>query len=173
LDKTSGAFFVIWHSHCPFLKRWAECFTCIRRSLVITQGVFMKKRLQDKVAIDEVADEIVQTGGQAISFADDISQEDLAKDCIDVALKQYGRLDIPINNAGVLFVNAATDEIPADIFDSHIQNNIRSAFLMTKYALPHLRETRGNIICERAGRIYGQKRSVQPSRRKAGPAAFF
>jgi NAD(P)-dependent dehydrogenase (short-subunit alcohol dehydrogenase family) len=65
---------------------------------------------------------------------------------IDAAIEAYGRLDVLVNNAGVLLVGAETDTTPVDKFDDHIRCNIRTAFLMTKYDLPHLRETRGNII---------------------------
>jgi NAD(P)-dependent dehydrogenase (short-subunit alcohol dehydrogenase family) len=96
--------------------------------------------------IDDVAAAIVKEGGQAVAFAGDVSKEESARACIDAAIASYGKLDVLINNAGILLVGAETDDIPVDKFDEHIRCNIRSAFLMTKYALPQLRETRGNII---------------------------
>jgi NAD(P)-dependent dehydrogenase (short-subunit alcohol dehydrogenase family) len=96
--------------------------------------------------IDDVVSTIFEDGGEAISFAGDISDEKNARQCVDAAIKRFGRLDVLINNAGVLLVDAKTDDTPVDKFDEHIRCNIRSAFLMTKYALPHLRKSRGNII---------------------------
>jgi NAD(P)-dependent dehydrogenase (short-subunit alcohol dehydrogenase family) len=66
---------------------------------------------------------------------------------VEAAVDEYGRLDVLINNAGVLLVGAETDKMPMDKFDEHIRCNVRTAFLMTKYALPHLRKSKGNIIC--------------------------
>jgi NAD(P)-dependent dehydrogenase (short-subunit alcohol dehydrogenase family) len=63
------------------------------------------------------------------------------------AISAYRRLDVLINYAGVLLVGAETDKIPLDTFDEHLRCNVRTAFLMTKQALPHLRETQGNVIC--------------------------
>jgi NAD(P)-dependent dehydrogenase (short-subunit alcohol dehydrogenase family) len=60
-----------------------------------------------------------------------------------------------VNNAGILLVAAQTDDMTPDQFDDHLCANVRSAFLMTKYALPHLRKTKGNIIC--AGSEAGMK----------------
>jgi NAD(P)-dependent dehydrogenase (short-subunit alcohol dehydrogenase family) len=97
--------------------------------------------------IHDVVEAILDDGGLAIPFAGDVSIDAEAKQCVDTAIDEYGRLDVLINNAGILLVGAETDKIPSDKFDDHIRCNIRTAFLMTKYALPHLRETRGNIIC--------------------------
>jgi NAD(P)-dependent dehydrogenase (short-subunit alcohol dehydrogenase family) len=96
--------------------------------------------------VDDVAAVIVQEGGQAIAFAGDVSEEQNARACIEAAISNYGQLDVLVNNAGVLLANAATEELPIDKFDEQIRCNVRSAFLMTKYALPQLRKTRGNII---------------------------
>lgn len=109
--------------------------------------------------IDDVAAAIVGDGGQAIAIAGDVSQEEHARQCVGAAIEHYGKLDILINNAGVLLVNAETDDMPLDKFDEHIRCNIRSAFLMTKYALPHLRKTRGNVIS--AGSVAGLSGQAQ------------
>ena len=111
--------------------------------------------------INDVAAAIVGEGGEATAFAGDLSQEDVARRCVDAALDTYGGLDILVNNAGILLVNAETDAFPIDKFDEHIRCNVRSAFLMTHFALPHLRLTRGNIIFAGSeGGINGQPRST-------------
>jgi NAD(P)-dependent dehydrogenase (short-subunit alcohol dehydrogenase family) len=97
--------------------------------------------------IHDVVTAILDEGGTAIPFAGDVSVDAEARACIDAAIDAYGRLDVLINNAGVLLVGAETDKIPLDKFDEHVRCNIRTAFLMTRYALPHLRESRGNVIC--------------------------
>jgi NAD(P)-dependent dehydrogenase (short-subunit alcohol dehydrogenase family) len=97
--------------------------------------------------VEDVVTAILDDGGVAIPFVGDISNEAEARACVDAAIDEYGRLDVLINNAGVLLVGAETDKMPIDKFDEHVRCNIRTAFLMTKYALPHLRETKGNVIC--------------------------
>jgi len=96
--------------------------------------------------IDDVVSAILDDGGEAIPFAGDISDDKNARACVEAAVKSYGRLDVLINNAGVLVVGAKTDDTPVEKLDEQIRCNVRSAFLMTKCALPHLRKTRGNII---------------------------
>jgi NAD(P)-dependent dehydrogenase (short-subunit alcohol dehydrogenase family) len=97
--------------------------------------------------IDDVVAAITEEGGQAIAFAADVSDERQAEACVNAAILAFGKLDILINNAGILLVGAETDKMPVENFDEHVRSNIRTAFLMTKFALPHLRKTRGNIIC--------------------------
>ena len=123
--------------------------------------------------IDEVAKAIINDGGEAMAFAADISEEVAARACIDAAIKRYGRLDVLINNAGVLLANAETDDMPTEMFDEHFRCNVRTTFLMTKYALPHLRQTRGNIISagSEAG-VNGQPRNTPYGGTKAFLHAF-
>ena len=47
---------------------------------------------------------------------------------------------------GVFVGNATTEQYRIDDFDRTVRNNLRPAFLMTKFALPHLQKTRGNIL---------------------------
>lgn len=96
--------------------------------------------------IDDVTESIKKYGGEAIAYAGDISQEFHAQNCVQTAINAYGQLDILINNAGVLLATAETQDYPVDVFDDTIRMNMRSAFLMTKYALPHLQKSRGNIV---------------------------
>lgn len=96
--------------------------------------------------VEEVAQAIRHYGGKATLYAGDISQEFHAQNCVQTAINAYGKLDILINNAGVFLATAELQDYPVDVFDDTLKNNIRSAFLMTKYALPHLQKTRGNIV---------------------------
>jgi NAD(P)-dependent dehydrogenase (short-subunit alcohol dehydrogenase family) len=123
--------------------------------------------------ITDVVAAIVDDGGRAIPFPGDVSDDTQARACIDSAIARFGRLDVLINNAGVLLANAETDDFPVDTFDDQIRCNIRSAFLMTKYALPHLRATRGNVICAGSeGGVNGQPRNTAYGGTKAFLHAF-
>lgn len=96
--------------------------------------------------IEDVVQSIRHYGGKATVYAGDVSQEFHAKNCVQTAINAYGKLDILINNAGVFLATAETQDYPVEVFDDTIRMNIRSAFLMTKYALPHLQKSRGNIV---------------------------
>ncbi len=96
--------------------------------------------------IEDVAKAIQQHGSDAIAYKGDVSQQEEAEACVQAAIDAFGKLDILVNNAGVFLVTAETQDYPVELFDRTIQMNIRSAFLMTKYALPHLQQSRGNIV---------------------------
>ena len=97
--------------------------------------------------LDDVVASINNYNGEATACYGDVSQETEAKNCIETAVDRYGKLDILINNAGVFLAVAETQDYPLEAFDRTLRMNLRSAFLMTKYALPHLQKTRGNIVC--------------------------
>jgi NAD(P)-dependent dehydrogenase (short-subunit alcohol dehydrogenase family) len=123
--------------------------------------------------IADVVSTILGAGGDAIPFVGDVAIEEKAKACVEAAITQYGRLDVLVNNAGVLLANAETDDMPVPIFDEQIRCNVRSAFLMTKYALPHLRKSRGNIISAGSeGGVNGQPRNTGYGGTKAFLHAF-
>jgi NAD(P)-dependent dehydrogenase (short-subunit alcohol dehydrogenase family) len=111
--------------------------------------------------LEDVALAIAREGRKAIAFAGDLSEPDAARGCVEAALRAYGKLDILINNAGILLVNAETDAFPIEQFEQHVRCNVSSAFLMTRFALPHLRKTRGNVIFAGSeGGINGQARNT-------------
>ncbi|MEB3360257.1 MAG: SDR family oxidoreductase [Synechococcales bacterium] len=99
---------------------------------------------------DDPAENVVammkQHGAEAIAYLGDVSQEEEAKACVQTAIDTFGKLDILINNAGVFLTATETQDYPIDTFDRTLRMNLRSAFLMTKYALPHLQATHGNVV---------------------------
>ena len=97
--------------------------------------------------INEVVSAINDYGGVATAYLGDVSEAESAEECIQTAIDSYGKLDILVNNAGVFLAVAETQDYPIEAFDRTLRMNLRSAFLMTKYALPHLQKTKGNIVC--------------------------
>lgn len=97
--------------------------------------------------VHEVVRDIMREGGDAIPFIADISVEENALACVQFAINTYGKLDILINNAGVFPVMEEIQNFPIDAFEYLIKNNIRTTFLMTRYAIPELKKTKGCIVC--------------------------
>jgi NAD(P)-dependent dehydrogenase (short-subunit alcohol dehydrogenase family) len=104
--------------------------------------------------VQEVVSEIRQAGGEAMAFQGDAAEPADAQKCVRQAVEQYGRLDILINNAGIFPVMSEVDQYDIDAFDNLLRNNLRSAFLMTRAAVPELQKTQGCIVS--AGSEAGQ-----------------
>ncbi|RYX84610.1 SDR family oxidoreductase [bacterium] len=94
----------------------------------------------------DVVQAIQAKGGKAKAFLGDVSDPDNAYKCVQAAVETYGHLDILINNAGVFLTTSEVHEYPIDVFDETVTKNIRSVFLMTRFAVPELQKTAGNII---------------------------
>ncbi len=105
--------------------------------------------------VKDVISDLKKSKAKAIGFSADISSEENAKEAIETAIKHFGRIDILINNAGVYPEANTIDEFSTEAFDNLLKNNLRTAFLMTKYAVPHLKKYRGCIVSagSEAGKI--------------------
>ncbi len=106
---------------------------------------------------EKVLAEIHQEGGDAIFVQCDISKDENMEHLIQETIDHYGKLDILVNNAGVYQLRKL-DEMSTEEFDSIISTNLRSVFVMTKLAMPHLLKTKGNIL--NVSSVAGLKPSV-------------
>jgi len=97
--------------------------------------------------VRDVAGAILAAGGQAEVHMGDVAEEKEAHACVELAIRSFGRIDVLVNNAGIFIALAATEDYRIEDFDRTVRHNLRTAFLMTKFALPYLQKSRGNIIC--------------------------
>ena len=100
-----------------------------------------------KQAGEAIAAEVNKKGpGQAHFIPCDVSKPDEVKKLIDATVAKYGRLDCLINNAGWHPPHKQIDDFSVEDFRSLLDLNLVSIFVACKFALPHLRKTKGNII---------------------------
>ena len=100
--------------------------------------------------------EIIQRGGKAVSVEGDARVEETAKRAVQVALDTFGQIDILINNTGAGIYKNIVDT-SADDYDHLFHTNVRSTFLFTRHAVPHMIERKSGtilMISSMAG-IYG------------------
>lgn len=64
---------------------------------------------------------------------------------VRTTVEHFGRLDIVINNAGILQI-APLEQTDEALWDAILETNLKGAYLVTRSALPHLRESRGDIV---------------------------
>ena len=96
--------------------------------------------------VQDVADAVASRDVDAVVHLGDLAEEAEARACVELAVERFGRIDVLVNNAGVFVASATTELYRVEDFDRTVRNNLRTAFLMTKFALPHLQKTRGNIL---------------------------
>lgn len=98
------------------------------------------------VQIEELLAAIQAAGGSAIAIQADISREEEAKKLIEEAIRQFGRVDVLVNNAGITKDNLMMRMTEAD-FDSVLDTNLKGAFFCMKYAAAAmLKQRSGKII---------------------------
>jgi citronellol/citronellal dehydrogenase len=86
------------------------------------------------------AEEINQAGGEALPIQCDIRDEEQIASAIDKTVKQFGGLDILINNASAINLTP-TLATPAKRFDLMFDVNVRGTFLTSQAAIPHLKDS--------------------------------
>ncbi|MGI6160718.1 MAG: SDR family NAD(P)-dependent oxidoreductase [Christensenellales bacterium] len=92
-----------------------------------------------------MAKQLGSDNGNAICIKADVSDSGSVQNMIEEAVKAFGRIDILVNNAG--YHNSKDIENTSDEEWDFIQRtNLYSTFYCSKYALPHLKKTHGNII---------------------------
>jgi 3-oxoacyl-[acyl-carrier protein] reductase len=97
-----------------------------------------------KSGADAVVSAIVKTGGKAIAVQGDVSKSAGAKGVIDAAVKQYGRIDVLVNNSGV-YEFAPIEDVTPEQFHRHFDINVLGLLLTTQAAARHL-DAGGSII---------------------------
>ncbi len=101
-----------------------------------------------KEALEQLVNEININGGEAIYLQGDLKEESYSKRLVDVAVENFGRLDIAFNNAGInQGLDIPSSEVLLDDWDNIIKTNLTSAFVGAKYQIPAmLQHGQGSII---------------------------
>ncbi|MEI8214397.1 MAG: NAD(P)-dependent oxidoreductase [Actinomycetota bacterium] len=90
--------------------------------------------------IHTAAEEIRAAGGTALPIQCDLRDENQIASAVEQAAKEFGGLDILINNASAINLTR-TEDTPAKRFDLMFDVNVRGTFLTSQAAIPHLRES--------------------------------
>ncbi|MEP6780145.1 MAG: SDR family oxidoreductase [Gemmatimonadaceae bacterium] len=111
-----------------------------------TAGARVVLAARDVVRLEEVAAQCRANGAEALVVHVDVGDEASCKAMIDSAIVHYGSLDIIVNNAG-LGARGRFDTITdLSIFEKVMRVNFFGSVFCTSYALPYLKESRGQIV---------------------------
>ena len=124
-------------------------------------------------AAQKVVDEIVAAGGEAVANHDSVSTPEGGEAIIQTAIDAYGRVDIVINNAGILRDKTFHNMTP-DLVDSVIEVHLKGAFNVTRPAWIRMREQGyGRIVStSSAAGIFGNFGQANYGAAKMGLVGF-
>jgi NADP-dependent 3-hydroxy acid dehydrogenase YdfG len=96
--------------------------------------------------IDALAHEIIDNGGNALARQTDVTRADQVKRLVDDAVRSYGRIDVIINNAGLMPLSPL-DYLKIEDWDRMIDVNIKGVLYGIAAALPSMKQQKsGHII---------------------------
>jgi len=113
----------------------------------------------DEAGAQAVAQTIVDDGGQAISVRCDVTQAADCQRAVEQTVSVLGGLDILFNNAGIIRRATLLETTEAE-WDQVMAVNVKSIFLLSKYAIPVMAEAGGGVIINMAsgwGLVGGHK----------------
>jgi NAD(P)-dependent dehydrogenase (short-subunit alcohol dehydrogenase family) len=91
------------------------------------------------------AGDIADGGGSAIAVHADVARPDSVEQLVERTLEAYAEVHVLVNNAAIQ-VNKTVEDTTFEEWNAEIGVNLGGVFLCSKYFLPHLRKTRGNIV---------------------------
>ncbi|MGW3566096.1 SDR family NAD(P)-dependent oxidoreductase [Streptomyces sp. NPDC000941] len=101
----------------------------------------------DRSGAENTVKEIDAAGGAALAVAGDLSDQQIVDTVVDRTMEAYGRLDVLVNNAGIMDRMSAVGETDDAEWERVIRINLTAPFLLTRAVLPHmLAAGRGSII---------------------------
>src|ERR1700690_3336953 len=109
----------------------------IAKSLAAEGASVVVNYASSKSGARTVVDAITAAGGKAVAVGGDVSKTAEAEGIIDAAIKNYGRLDILVNNSGV-YEFAPIEAITEEQFHKLFNINVLGVLLTTRAAVKHL-----------------------------------
>lgn len=94
----------------------------------------------------ELAKELREYGTQVRVWAGDVTEECFHKELVDLALSEFGKLDVAFNNAATLGQPGSLPDLPKQDWDFTIATNLTSGYLAAKYQIPAMLKNGGSII---------------------------
>ncbi len=100
---------------------------------------------EEQADADKTVKLVEQAGRRAIAMPGDIRQKSFCQQLVDRTVKEFGKLDILVNNAAFQRTHEKLSEISEEEFDTTFRTNVYGTFFMTQAALPKMKPG-GSII---------------------------
>ena len=117
--------------------------------LLLKKGlnVIISSRSQDSVdnVIEEILDKFPSKKENILGLKCDVSKHSEVKTLVDVSVKWFGKIDVLVNNAGIVYFKSIVDTTGEE-WDKTIDTNLKGVFLFTKEVLPYMIENKSGVI---------------------------
>ena len=120
----------------------------------------------------ETKQAVEAAGGRCLVLAGDIADERFCRQVVDETLKQYGKIDVLVNNAAEQHVQNKFEDITADQLRQTFQTNFFGYFFLTQAALPHLKAGSSIINTASVTAYQGNEQLIDYSATKGAVVAF-
>jgi NAD(P)-dependent dehydrogenase (short-subunit alcohol dehydrogenase family) len=115
--------------------------------LFAAEGASVVLGARRRAELESLAGALSSSDRRAVALAGDVRDESFAQALTEVAIGNFGQLDIAVNCAGIMGVPCATPELGESDWNDIIATNLTGAFLGAKHQLPHLVSSgRGSLI---------------------------
>ena len=104
------------------------------------EGAMLVINSRNYESIRDVVEEIHGLGVEVLGIGADVTSSSDVEDLVDVAVEHYDRIDVLVNNAGLLGPRVAIEEYPEDEWRRVLDANLTGPFLLSKAAIPYMRE---------------------------------
>jgi len=136
------------------------------------QGVSLAVCARTKDNVVARAEELKADGANVIPVAASLTDEADAKRLVEETISAFGRVDIVVNLAGGLSVYKSSAEVSVDEWTREVNNNVLSAFLVTRAAFPHMTKAGSGSIINFARAGHAQANMLPYNVAKAGVVAL-
>ena len=131
-------------------------------------GGSMEGEGADETPATTVAEEIAAAGGAAIADASDVATTAGARALVDTAVERFGRIDIVVNNAGIMRWGGMPD-VTVDDLERHLAVHVVGTFNTIRAAWPHLVEQRyGRLVNTTSTGVLGLPANLSYAAAKGG-----
>lgn len=114
--------------------------TAVHFSTLNAKLVLVGRNLEN---LNKVKEQCTQS--ETLIVTADVTNEEDVKNVIKATIERFGKLDVLINNAGII-ENGGIEDTSLEQYDRVFNTNVRSVYQLTNLAVPYLIQTKGNIV---------------------------